>query len=140
MTKIDFVAQFEGQPVEAVLAAAKKQRVALTRKQVHRIRFALRNRSPKRGRKRKDAPEVIDVAGRLPVIEVRRMIDPAVHETPANGQADSASFPSGFAPSFAHASHVFNDKRAQLRALILDLGLDTARAVIQDLGASGSSS
>lgn len=135
MSKIDFVAQFEGQPVEDVLAAAKKQRVALTRKQVHRIRFVLRNRptkKPKRGRKRKDAPEVINVGGPLPVIEV--------HETPANGQTDSASFPSGFAPSFVHASHVFNDKRAQLRALILDLGLDTARAVIQDLGASGSSS
>lgn len=132
MTKTDFVAQFEGRPVAEVLAAAKKNRITLNRKQVHRIRFVLRTRSPKRGRKRKDAPEVINVGGRLPVIEV--------HETPANGQTDSASFPSGFAPSFVHASHVFNDKRAQLRALILDLGLDTARAVIQDLGASGSSS
>jgi hypothetical protein len=129
MTKIDFVAQFEGQPVESVLAAAKKQRFALTRKQVHRIRFTLRNRSPKLGRKRKsDAPEVVNVGGRLPVIEVR--------ETPANGQTDSASF----APSFVHASHLFNDKRELLRTLILDLGLDTARAVIQDLGAPGSSS
>lgn len=104
MSKIDFVAKFpQSVPVATVIERAKAAGVTLGREQVHRIRWAIRNRAAKQPGKQS-----------------------------ASRRASIAT-PAGRATRKAATTRGPYTARVQLRQLILQTGLDTASSVIDEL-------